>query len=81
MIDPQFLPTDPDELKRVEAAWGPIFRSIPAGSSLTLAVLEAGETLVSFKFGERDGLPVARMTKTSASGDKVSMTAKWTGKS
>jgi len=71
------LPTDPVERKRVEAAWVPIVKAIPAGESLTLAILEAGETLVSLRLGERDGTPVAYMTKTKASGEPMSMTGTW----
>jgi hypothetical protein len=78
-IPADILPTDPEERKRVEAAWAPLVQAIPTGGSMTLCILEAGETLVSLKLGERDGWPVAYMTKTKSSGKTVSMTGKWQG--
>lgn len=81
MIPQELLPTDPEERKRVEEAWSHIFKNIPVGESFTIAILEAGETLVSLKLGQIDGLPVAYMTKTSAAGKQHALVGKWRGNS
>jgi hypothetical protein len=62
MIPADILPTDPEESKRVEAAWKSIIDRIPAGYSLELINLAKGETLTELRLGERNGHPILYST-------------------